>query len=200
MAATEPELQLLEACYASALTQFLANDLRLLATVTHEQALAHRIAKYLEEKARGMGLDEHYVADCEYNRNGNMVKRIIDEKGEIISIRADIILHSRGLLTEQDNLIAIELKMLPEKEENLESDRIRLVAMTAQNSHDTYAWNGGELPKYVCGYKLGVYLLFDAKAGLIHQEFYGDEAFKGNGQTIDVHSQVEEIRTLSKQL
>lgn len=199
MATAGPRLQLLKDCYSAALGEFIKNDLQLLATIAHEQAIAHRIAKYLEEKVREEKVDERYVADCEYNRNGNEVKRVINRLEQVIAIRADIILHSRGTVLEQDNLVAIELKMLPAEQQELDDDRERLVIMTSRDLGEMYPWNGGRLPKYVCGYKLGIYLLFDAKKGLIYQEFYDDGQRREDVEPIDVSAKVEEIRATNKQ-
>lgn len=199
MATEKPRLWLLRECYFDALERFIKNDLQLLATVAHEQAIAHRIAKYLEEEVRKANIDKRYVVDCEYNRNGNKVKMIVNKEYERIAIRADVILHSRGSILAQDNLLAIELKMLPAKEDEKERDRLRLMAMTVKNHEEEFEWNGGYLPKYVCGYKLGVYLLLDATAGKIYQEFYSDGEKRKSASEIDVSAEIEEIRAANNQ-
>ncbi len=142
----------------------------------------------------GDAIDTRYVVDCEYNRNGNAVKRVLNGNFEVIEIRADLILHSRGQILEQDNLLAIELKMMPKPHRELDSDRERLKAMTENTFGATYHWRGGKLPETVCRYKFGVYLLIYAGEGYIDQEYFFDGQSKGSGPRIDVSSGVKAAR------
>lgn len=196
MATLGPRRTLLRSCYTAALAKFCENDIQLIATITHEQAMAHRIALYLEQECRAQGeeINPLYVVDCEYNRNGNSVKRIVNGQGIVIPIRADIILHSRGQVLEQDNLLAMELKIMPARDAELESDRLRLMAMTENTFTKTFKWGKGRLPESVCRYKFGVYLLIDAAQGYIDQEYFYDGQAQGSGPRIDLTKQLTEAR------
>lgn len=191
-----PDHNLLMGCYDTALKTFCENDIQLIATVAHEQAMAHRIAMYLEQACREQAgsIDPRYVVDCEYNRNGYGIKEIINDQAELIEIRADVILHSRGLVEKQDNLIAIELKIVPSTPAVLEKDRVRLKAMTTPVSARDMKWGGGVLPEAVCGYKLGVYVLINSDIGLVDQEFFVDGKAHGSGTQLDLRAQVSDAR------
>lgn len=72
-----------------------SRDADLLSRRAQEEAIAHRLAIYLELFFPTMHVD------CEYNRDGDDPKRV----GHLR--RPDIIIHRRGTL---DNLLAVELK------------------------------------------------------------------------------------------
>ena len=116
-----------------AVDAFMHFDRELLETVTHEQAIAHRIAFYIE-KIGALS----YAVDCEYNKRGADVKRW----GNKI-IRPDIIVHKRGLNGRGDNLLVVEIK----KDKICKSNLARLKFMTSP-------YNGA------FGYELGCFLYF----------------------------------------
>ncbi len=69
-----------------------------------------------------------YFTDVEYNRNKNgIVKTIIDENEVITTITCDLIVHSRGSYTQQDNLIALEMKKSNRKKPKNKKIRIALL-------------------------------------------------------------------------
>lgn len=74
-----------------------------------------------------------YFTDVEYNRNKNgIVKTIIDENEVITTITCDLIVHSRGSYTQQDNLIALEMKKSNRKKTEKQKDKNRLIALTKE--------------------------------------------------------------------
>ncbi len=74
---------------------------------------------------------DSYHADPEHNRiQDGRVKLILDERYEEVSITCDLILHSRGVIVERDNLIAIEMKKWDQPPAEKEKDRVHLRALT----------------------------------------------------------------------
>lgn len=153
----------LEKMFASAFNQFLGTERDNILKGTSEPNLCGRLAMALEverTKARLSG----YVVDTEYNRNGGKLKTIMDDKAQVVTIRCDVIVHSRGRIPEQDNLIAIEMKRVNHPGEEKEKDRIRLKAMTKASFDDVWSADGKTLPEHVCGYVVGYYLELNAAA------------------------------------
>ncbi|GAB1535322.1 hypothetical protein ADMFC3_09530 [Geovibrio sp. ADMFC3] len=82
-----------------AISMLWERDVYLFEHDVHEQAIAHRLALYLENVTEFDG----YNIDCEYNKDMNDPKR---SQGEVV--RPDIIVHRRG--SNEHNLVVIELK------------------------------------------------------------------------------------------
>jgi hypothetical protein len=142
---------------------FIDNDIKLLESSAHEQAISHRIGVYLESLFESEKLN----IDCEYNKHLDEPKKIdlynlnpklcenckcnscrfvvkgnlneIPEKG----FRPDILVHERG--TDGFNLIVIEVK----KDKECPFDEAKLRALTLSKD------KGGEF-----GYALGVFIWF----------------------------------------
>lgn len=113
---------------------FLHFDRELLLGDAHEQAIAHRIATYIEK-----GGIRNYAVDCEYNKRAGDAKRW---HGRIF--RPDIIVHKRGRNERGDNLLAVEIK----KDKICKSNIARLKFMT--NPYNN-----------AFGYELGCFLYFE---------------------------------------
>ena len=162
----------LRSLFDKSFSRFLAEERQNVVDDVHETNLCARLAGYLEHEARSIGL-EGYYADTEYNRKqGGQLKTIINHKAEVISIRCDLILHSRGKQIKDDNLIAIEMKKSHHAEAEKNKDRARLYALTKQTYDDIWSNDGTTHPKHVCGYKLGIYIEFDArKSKVLLEEF-----------------------------
>jgi len=116
-----------------AVEAFLHFDKTLLANDTHEQAIAHRIANYIERGGIGK-----YTVDCEYNKRAEDAKRW---RGRIF--RPDIIVHKRGSNNRGDNLLVVEIK----KDKICKSNIARLKFMTNPYNH-------------AFSYELGCFLYF----------------------------------------
>jgi len=95
--------------FDQAFVAFLKDERENLLSGVAEQNLCGRFAMFLDRERASFGLESYFV-DTEYNRNGGRVKTIIDEHMQIVTIRCDIILHSRGRIPALDNLLAIEMK------------------------------------------------------------------------------------------
>lgn len=125
--------QQIQKILTNAVDALLRFDKELLTNDAHEQAIAHRIASYIErDDARG------YAVDCEYNKRAEDAKRW---RGKIF--RPDIIVHKRGRNGRGDNLLIVEIK----KEEICKSNITRLKFMT--NPYNN-----------AFGYELGCFLYF----------------------------------------
>jgi hypothetical protein len=90
-----------------AVNTLYARDSMLLSLEVSEWALAHRLAVYLEQEFPGWNID------CEYNKQGEHSpdpKTNAATVGTTERTRPDIILHHRGELSREHNLLVIELK------------------------------------------------------------------------------------------
>lgn len=90
--------------------------------VTHsmEWAVAHRLAIYLEKI-----LGHRWNIDCEYNKMDDDYQRKLDSAG--IHRRPDIVIHERGKVDFDSNLLVIEIKMHP----NNDQDVNKLIDLTS---------------------------------------------------------------------
>ena len=131
----------------------------------------------------------NYFADINYNRNKHFIKCIINDKMEFLEIFCDLIIHSRGVSLEQDNLLAIEMKKKENKKDRLK-DKKRLEIMTSDTYVDEILFE--ELPTYICRYSLGIFYDLDSKKRQIKLEFYQHGKIVG-GQTIEYKSNGEII-------
>lgn len=117
-----------------------------------------------------------YYVDVEYNRNSGSIKTIKKtikgENEQIIPIKCDLILHSRGEHPEQDNLIALEMKKSKRQQSKKRTDQDRLIALTKDSFDDIWSYDGLTLPEHVCRYVLGVYYEIIYERNLILIEYY----------------------------
>jgi hypothetical protein len=81
----------------TSIDSLLDNDMDLLATGAHEQAICHRLAVYLEQHT-------DLNVDCEYNRNMMRAKELRGGR----RFRPDIIVHRR--LSNDENVLVVETK------------------------------------------------------------------------------------------
>lgn len=112
----------------AALARFLEQDVYLLEHNLHEQCISARVALHLQ------GLFPEYSVDVEYNRAGDIPKRLglpdecansFDEEGRALVV-PDIIVHRRG--TEGPNVLGLELKKTSDPRGS-ECDRLRIKAL-----------------------------------------------------------------------
>jgi hypothetical protein len=151
---------------------FLVRERNNILNDVSERNLCQRLGFYLEDERKAAGLDGYFV-DAEYNRQQNgHIKTIIDDEAREISITCDLILHSRGEMIQHDNLIAIEMKKSDRPARDKQNDRIRLRALTKPSYDGVWVNDGTGLPKYVCGYDLGLYIELDVgNGGVTVEEF-----------------------------
>lgn len=101
----------------------------------HERSTAHRLAVHMERHL-GAGWD----IDCEYDRDGQDIKRLdrireCDEERESDRILPDIIVHHRESAGREHNLLVVEVKKNAETDP---CDHLKLTLMTAPGSHYQY--------------------------------------------------------------
>ncbi|EFH9396399.1 TPA: hypothetical protein ACM380_004227 [Escherichia coli] len=124
-----PNQHTVEESTRAAINELLRNDAHLLITDNSERAIANRLGRYLENNF------PEWDVDCEYNRNGDAVKRLIyavEPNGNASErdVIPDIIVHHRGT---DENLIAFELKKSTNNQRNgREKDLLKLQAFKEQ--------------------------------------------------------------------
>jgi len=164
--------------FLNANNKFLERDLSLFIDQVNERALCGALSQHLNEVISDSDFSNYYT-DTEYNRNEGRVKTIINDEYEVVSINCDLIVHSRGTIINQDNLIALEMKKSTRPDHEKEKDRKRLIALTKESYDDVWSNDGTALPEHVCGYLLGIFYEIDLTELIIHLEFYqGGRIFK----------------------
>lgn len=151
---------------------FLEDEIENILDDVAERNLCGRLAIHMSPKLTEYELKGYY-ADPEYNRKqGGKVKTILDDEMNVITIQCDLIIHSRGKIMGQDNLIAIEMKKSTRPEAEKIEDRKRLRAMTKDPDDDLYSYDGETHPEHVCGYILGVYMILNLAQRTCVFEYY----------------------------
>lgn len=162
--------------FESANTVFLSTDQSLFLNNVSERTFCGALMLHIHDIIKQNGSFTGYYADVEYNRNKGGIKTICKTirgaEEQVIPINCDLILHSRGENTEQDNLLAIEMKKSSRPEQEKERDKERLIALTKDSFDDVWAWDGHNLPEHVCRYVLGVYYELDYRRKEIRIEYY----------------------------
>lgn len=152
---------MLSQVFEKTLQKFFKTESQNILTGVSERNLCSRFAMLLEQVAKEKGFQGYY-ADSEYNRKQDgRVKTILDKNMKVICITCDIILHSRGEIVNRDNLIAIEMKKSNRSEEEKQSDRERLRALTKSSYDDIWSFDGKTYPEHVCGYETGYFIELD---------------------------------------
>lgn len=165
---------LVRTIFEDSLGVFLARERQELIEGVNERNNCARWAHFMEQCAEARGLTS-YVADIEYNRKQNgQIKTIINEQYEVVKINCDLILHSRGALIPQDNLIAVELKKRERPPHEKEKDRVRLRALTRTSYDGIWVPDGIAPPEHVCGYLLGAYVEVDRHNTTCLLEYYAN--------------------------
>ncbi|GIP17532.1 hypothetical protein J40TS1_31740 [Paenibacillus montaniterrae] len=162
--------------FEKANNKFILSDLELLNSKVSERTLCGALMIHLYESIRESEFSK-YKVDVEYNRNKNgkvktLMKTIKGANEVILNINCDLIVHSRGNIIEQDNLIALEMKKSNRKQQEKDNDRSRLVALTKDSYDDIWSFDGKTLPEHVCKYKLGVYYEVNYEKRVILIEYY----------------------------
>jgi hypothetical protein len=181
---TQISQQLIESVFASSLKQFLEREVQEILEGTNERNNCSRWAMYLEKAAHEQGLTQ-YVADAEYNRKQDgKIKTILDGQHHVVTINCDLILHTRGANISEDNLIAIEMKKSDRPDEEKQSDRQRLRALTKASYDGAWMNDGTNPPEHVCGYRLGAFVELDRRQRSCTVEFFKG----GNVCSTETHS------------
>lgn len=107
-----------------------------------EQACVARLYYYMQKSIDKSPALKQYYLDCEYNKNGEMSKRYMDDDmGKHLIARPDIILHQRG--TNDCNIVIVEFKGWWNSERR--SDIKKLTAFTDMDG--TYRYSVGVFVK-----------------------------------------------------
>lgn len=149
-----PDKKELFTIFQKSVEMFYARDADLLRRAAHEQAMAHRIAHYLEcllmIRMPVLFTSNGLSVDCEYNKAGDDVKRIGSDHA-----RPDIIVHRRG--NHDFNHLVIEIKKAEGlKSSEREEDYLKLQEFTCE-SNEEYR------------YVTGIYLELAEKAAKVIQ-------------------------------
>lgn len=176
--------------FESANRKFVSDDLDLLLSKVSERTLCGALMLHLNSHIKN-SMFADYKVDVEYNRNKNAkvktyLKTISGPKDKIVKINCDLIVHSRGNIINQDNLIAVEMKKSNRKQEEKDSDRERLMALTKDSYDDIWSFDGTTLPQHVCRYVLGIYYEVDYKNQIIKIEYYS-KGYKFAEKEIDYY-------------
>lgn len=150
---------------------FLKRDVDLVKSKVSERCLCGALMLSLHNEIQNTKFKGYYT-DIEYNRNSGKVKTIINKEHKVVSVTCDLIVHSRGEQTLQDNLIAIEMKKSSRPELEKNKDRERLMALTKDTFDDIWSNDGKTLPEHVCGYPLGIYYEINILNRYIELEYY----------------------------
>ena len=155
-----------------ALAEFCAGEANNIRSGVSERNLCQRLSFPLERAAFAAGL-EGYRADVEYNRaNDDTIKTIVGERMEPVTITCDLILHSRGQMPEQDNLIAIEMKRSGHPIAEKAKDRHRLMALTREPFDGVWPAGIDIEFEYVCDYVVGYFMVLDRRSDAFRIEEY----------------------------
>lgn len=160
--------ELLRILFDESISDFFNLESRNITGDTSERNLCGRLAMIIEKKLidnRMIG----YYADPEYNRMEYDKGKKIWVENKSKTVCCDLIVHSRGEIPDNDNLIAIEMKKSGRKAEDIENDKNRLRSMTSRIGPSGY----------VNEYKIGFYIELD-----IEQNKYGIEEFR-EGHSVD---------------
>lgn len=137
------------------------SDSSLFESNVSERTMCGALMIHLNDSIRNSEYFKYYV-DVEYNRNMNRnIKTIVDGNSNVINVCCDLIVHSRGEILEQDNLIAIEMKKNYRDNHEKKKDIDRLIALTKESFDGVFSADGLTLPSHVCRYILGVYYEID---------------------------------------
>lgn len=150
---------------------FLSKEVDSIILNLSERSLCAQMMMYLRHEL-DISIFREYHVDVEYNRNDSKIKTIIDNDMKVIAITCDLIVHSRGQIIAQDNLLAVEMKKSTAKKEEKDKDRNRLIALTKDSYDDVWSFDGVTLPEHVCGYLLGVYYEINVPSRSVLLEFY----------------------------
>jgi len=166
----------MEDIFENANKNFLSNNTILFTQRVSERTLCGSLMLELNNVIKKTCYCEYFV-DVEYNRNkGGKLKTIINSSLNVVKINCDLIVHSRGMNTQQDNLIAIEMKKSNRLKKDKESDKERLICLTKDSFDDVWSFDGKSLPEHVCRYVLGIYYEINYNKKNIKLEYYS----KGN--------------------
>ena len=151
----DKQIKELEKIFEKSNDSFLRKNIMLFKTQVSERTLCGALMIELYEVIKDTKYYKYFV-DVEYNRNvGGTLKTLkktmrgTDE--QIVTINCDLIVHSRGQNTFQDNLIALEMKKSTGRQRDKECDRNRLECITKNPDQDVWSYGGRVFPENEIG-------------------------------------------------
>ncbi len=157
--------------FEKANNNFIGEEKNLILSGVSERTLCGALMLFLSKEVRKSTF-LRYRVDVEYNRNNGKLKTIKNYREEIITINCDLIVHSRGEIVEQDNLLALEMKKSTASNSDKVKDKERLMALTKDTFDDIWAYDGKSFPEHVCRFILGVYYEVDIPKRTVSIEYY----------------------------
>lgn len=147
-----------ELIFDDALAAFLEREGGSVLADVSERNTCARLALFVERQLEREGVSGYY-ADVEYNRKQRgKIKTIINDELQVLSITADLIVHSRGEIPPpNDNLIAVEVKKVYRPAHEKNDDTARLIAMTREPYNGVWNREDGR-PEHVFGYSVGIFM------------------------------------------
>lgn len=143
-----------------ALDDLYKNDQYLLKVKANERDIVSHFSRYFINKIENNENFNKYNVDCEYNRdefNEKKYKEVIYEQKKH-RIIPDMIMHQRG--SNSNNILAIEFKTYFNSNKNGENDKLKLQALTDNNSFYRY--------------RLGLHIRLGKTRGKVNIEKYID--------------------------
>lgn len=161
-----------ELIFNDAFDSFLRREGHTLLADVSERNTCGRLAYFIEQQLELEGVVGYY-ADTEYNRKQRgKVKTVINQEFRVVSITADLIVHSRGeIAAPRDNLMAIEAKKSNRPANEKASDIDRLIAMTSEPFNGVWNFEDGH-PEHVCGYAVGIFMEIRLERNQVAFEYF----------------------------
>lgn len=133
----DKQIMELEKIFEKANNLYLIKNAMLFETQVSERTLCGALMIELHEVIKDTKYYKYFV-DVEYNRNigGTLktLKRTVrGSEEQIVTINCDLIVHSRGQNTLQDNLIALEMKKSTGRQKD--KDKVRQLSSEIEKQH-----------------------------------------------------------------
>lgn len=130
------ELEVIKNIFKKSINEFYDKDVVLFEDNcggSSERSMVFRIGHYMQNEISKRDDCQEFVVDCEYNRHGNNVKQINNEK-----ILPDLILHKRK--NDESNILIMEFKKETNQGDGVSNDLKKLKYLTAKNFKYKYRY------------------------------------------------------------
>ena len=147
-----------------------------------ERTICGRIAVHLEFLKQEYWFKKYYC-DVEFNRaQDGWVKAIADGKTIAApNVLLDVAIHGRDKCGDLENLLCVEVKKEGAPLDRMESDRERLCCLTL-SPENVWLMEAETPSNVVCGYLVGVFIIYDAMNDNVVFEIYKDGKLAGTCQ------------------
>lgn len=130
------ELEVIKNIFKKSINEFYDKDVVLFEDNcggSSERSMVFRIGHYMQNEISKRDDCQEFVVDCEYNRHGNNVKQINNEK-----ILPDLILHKRK--NDESNILIMEFKKETNQGDGVSNDLRKLKYLTAEDFEYKYRY------------------------------------------------------------